>query len=282
MRFLDIVWNDIDTGILQGWELLSSSEVLESLGIIFSLLFLVFLVAQIKKDNSLFDVVWGLGMMSMAGLLFLFQEHSFGLSVQSLLLLVVSVWALRLALHIGLRKIGKGEDPRYAKWRKEWGSFVVIRSFFQIYLLQFFLQFIVVSPVLAALMLPERPLWWLSWLGLTIWLFGFLFEVLADWQLSRFVKQKKAGQIMTAGLWKYSRHPNYFGEVTSWWGIFLLVMSTQLWPPFWLLLMIGPLTISFLILKVSGVPMLEKRYENNPEFERYKVHTNRFFPWFPH
>jgi steroid 5-alpha reductase family enzyme len=119
----------------------------------------------------------------------------------------------------------------------------------------------------------QNNIW--TWIGATIWLIGFLFETIGDAQLSIFKKSNK-NKIIESGLWKYTRHPNYFGEVLLWWGIWVmsLVNFQNLWG------IIGPLTIHYLILYVSGVPMLEKKYEGNPDFENYKKRTNRFLPWF--
>jgi steroid 5-alpha reductase family enzyme len=125
---------------------------------------------------------------------------------------------------------------------------------------------------------PNTNLNAVSYLGILVWIIGFVFESVGDLQLSKFIAlPENKGKIMTKGLWKYTRHPNYFGEVTQWWGIFLIVFTA----PLGLLAIVSPLTITFLILKVSGIPMLEKKYKDNPEFEMYKRVTNTFFPWFP-
>jgi steroid 5-alpha reductase family enzyme len=109
--------------------------------------------------------------------------------------------------------------------------------------------------------------------GVLVWLVGFYFEAVGDWQLKKFIKNpENKGKIMQSGLWAYSRHPNYFGEVTMWWGIWLLNFSQNWWT------VVGPMTITFLILKVSGVPLLEKKYEGNKEFEDYKKRTSIFLP----
>ncbi len=115
-------------------------------------------------------------------------------------------------------------------------------------------------------------------LGVLLWILGFCFEFVADWQLDRFIKNPdNRGKIMDQGLWRYSRHPNYFGEVTMWWGIYILALSV----PWGWLSIIGPLTISYIILFVSGVPMTERFMEDNPAFADYKRRTSAFIPWFP-
>ncbi|GIW69438.1 MAG: hypothetical protein KatS3mg101_0185 [Patescibacteria group bacterium] len=123
-----------------------------------------------------------------------------------------------------------------------------------------------------------QKLSFLNYIGLVVWIVGFFFESVGDLQLSKFLKDpKNAEKIMRDGLWKYTRHPNYFGEVAQWWGIFLAAYGA----PMWLLAVISPVTITWIILKISGIPLLEKKYENNEEFQEYKKVTNAFFPWFP-
>jgi steroid 5-alpha reductase family enzyme len=142
-------------------------------------------------------------------------------------------------------------------------------------MLQGGLLYLISLPVIR-IILAGRSAWtWLDGLGIIVWVIGFLFEVVGDYQLKSFLKNEaNRGKIMQQGLWKYTRHPNYFGEVTLWWGIYLVALST---PGGWMTI-IGPVTISFLILKVSGIPLLEKAYVNNPEFQEYARRTSAFFP----
>jgi steroid 5-alpha reductase family enzyme len=188
---------------------------------------------------------------------------------------LVTIWGIRLSWHIFLRNKNKMEDFRYLAWRNEWGKWFYIRSFFQVYMLQGLFLFVISSPIffINNTLEIQNNIW--TWIGATIWLIGFLFETIGDAQLSIFKKSNK-NKIIESGLWKYTRHPNYFGEVLLWWGIWVmsLVNFQNLWG------IIGPLTIHYLILYVSGVPMLEKKYEGNPDFENYKKRTNRFLPWF--
>ena len=177
------------------------------------------------------------------------------------------------------RKKGEGgEDFRYRQWREEWGETFVWRSFLQIFMLQGAVIFLVLSPVLLIFNAPGEGLGLLDVAGLLVWLFGFTFEALGDWQLLMFKKNpKNRGKIMQTGLWRYTRHPNYFGEATLWWGLFLIAVTV----PWGVLAITSPLLIDFLLLKVSGMPMLEAKYENNPEFASYKSRTNALFPWWP-
>jgi steroid 5-alpha reductase family enzyme len=232
-----------------------------------------FVAAQLKGRNDIADVAWGLGFI-LAAVVSLFYggvSSPRGLVVSALVLL----WGTRLALHIHARNRGKGEDPRYRQWREEWGRWFVLRSFLQVFMLQGLLLVVVATPVVFMNGSPATPLSWLDALGLLIWLTGFVFEAVGDWQLLRFIRNPaNKGKLMTSGLWRYSRHPNYFGEVTLWWGLWL--MSLNLPGGWWTV--VGPLTISFLILKVSGIPMLERHYEGRADFQAYKGRTSPFFP----
>jgi steroid 5-alpha reductase family enzyme len=232
-----------------------------------------FIAAQIRGRNDIADVAWGLGFILAAAVsLFAGGVHSpRGLLISALVL----IWGVRLALHIHNRNRGRGEDPRYRKWREEWGKWFVLRSFLQVFMLQGILLLIVAIPIVFANTSPTTPLGWLDLLGLAVWLYGFCFEAVGDWQLLMFIRNPdNKGKLMTSGLWRYTRHPNYFGEVTLWWGIWLMTLSL---PGGWLTV-VGPLTITFLILKVSGIPMLEKPYEDRADFQEYKRRTSAFFP----
>lgn len=232
-----------------------------------------FIAARIRGRNDIADVAWGLGFI-LAAAVSLLAGGIYplrGLLVSGLVL----VWGIRLALHIHSRNRGRGEDPRYRKWREEWGKWFVLRSFFQVFMLQGVLLVVVVMPVIFVNQATAAPLGWLDLLGLVIWLSGFYFEAVGDWQLLQFIRNPaNKGKLMTSGLWRYTRHPNYFGEVTLWWGLWLMVLAL---PGGWLTV-IGPLTITFLILKVSGIPMLEKHYEERADFQEYKRRTSAFFP----
>ncbi len=138
--------------------------------------------------------------------------------------------------------------------------------------------FIVAFPVLLVINQPGGELTWFDLLGTLIWLVGFSFEAVGDWQLLRFkANADNHGQIIQSGVWRYTRHPNYFGEAVLWWGIFLIALNS----PHGVIGIISPLLIGFLLLKVSGIPMLEAKYTGKPEFEDYKARTNGFFPWWP-
>lgn len=232
-----------------------------------------FMVACLLKRNDIADIAWGLGFVLMSWLAFSFSE----MSPRSVLVnLLVTIWGLRLSWHIARRNLRKPEDSRYAAWRATWKHFYV-RSYVQIFLLQGVFLYLILLPVLfihasapVSLQPPDA-------LGAVLWLIGFFFESVGDRQLKDFLNNPaNTGKIMDQGLWAYSRHPNYFGEVVQWWGIFLCAISV----PYGFFTIIGPLLITFLILFVSGVPMLEKKYAGRADFEVYKKRTSMFVPWF--
>lgn len=241
----------------------------------------LYIIASIKQRADIVDVGWGLGFVMIAILNFM-QAKSLN-SYQVLVSFFIIIWGLRLAGHVAMRGAGKPEDWRYRNWRKEWGKSYWWRSFLQIFMLQGLMMLIISLPVFVVFNPSNivEPIPWLVALGVGIWWFGFLFETISDYQLSKFIKlklsKKTKSRIITSGLWQYTRHPNYFGEVTMWWGIWLIVASLKLG---WLALL-SPVLITFLILYVSGLPMLEKRYKNDKEFQSYAKITSKFFPMPP-
>lgn len=235
-----------------------------------------FVVSLIKKRNDVADVAWGLGFVLMTWMSFVLSDNS---GTRGLLVgILVSIWGLRLAWHIHARNKGKAEDYRYLPWRKEWGKWFYIRSYFQVYILQGAFLFLIVMPVLLINKNTGVELGLLDAVGVAAWLIGFYFEAVGDAQLARFIKNPtNKGKLMQSGLWAYTRHPNYFGEVTQWWGLWLVALSVS---NGWFGI-IGPITITFLILKVSGIPMLERKMAENPEFAEYKRRVSVFIPMFP-
>lgn len=235
----------------------------------------VFIISLIKKDNSIVDVFWGIGfiLISVASL---FIGGSF-YDRQTLVSGMVVVWGIRLASHIYLRNLGRGEDFRYKKWRKEWRKFFAVRSFLQIYMFQGFLLFAISLPVTIVNANGNNALGFVDAVGYLVWLFGFLFEAVGDFQLLRFRKDPgNKEKILNRGLWKYSRHPNYFGEATLWWGIYLMAISV----PYGKFAIVSPILVTFLLLRVSGVKLLEKKYKGNLKYLAYKRRTSAFIPWF--
>jgi steroid 5-alpha reductase family enzyme len=236
----------------------------------------LFAAALFKKDNSIVDIAWGPGFVLVAALTLLIGKTFEARQV--LVTALVAAWGIRLGVHLYFRNRGRGEDFRYAKWRKEWGPWFMPRSFFQIFMLQGILMLIVSYGVVLVNSLPAPRLEALDILGAAVWVFGFVFETVGDAQLKAFKqKPESKGRIMRSGLWRYTRHPNYFGEAVMWWGIFIIDLSL---PRGWTGV-VSPVLITFLLLRVSGVTMLEKNYAGNSEFRAYASRTNAFFPCFP-
>ena len=247
-----------------------------SMASIFLYMTFLFLLALIKKDNSIVDVGWGIGFILVWAVTFFLEPG--GTARQLLAGGLVMTWGVRLAAHIFVRNKGRGEDFRYARWRREWGKGFLPRSFVQVFMLQGLFLLLIAYPVILINLSLERTLGPLDAIGLLIWLSGFAFEAVGDAQLRRFKREPEhKGRIMTRGLWRLTRHPNYFGESVMWWGIFIIALSTERgWTG-----VVGPLVITFLLTRVSGVPMLELKYRGNPEFEEYARKTSAFFPWSP-
>ncbi len=244
----------------------------EVFGILFFLGLLSFFVSIILRDNGIADIAWGCGFILICW--YLFFKYDF-LMPQLLLLFAVTLWGGRLAVRIALRKrLRSGEDARYAKWRKEWGKWFILRSYFQIYLLQPFLLLINASVLILFLSVNHIEINLISYLGAGLWFFGFIFEIIGDYQLDQFYKKKSSTKFLASGLWRYTRHPNYFGEVVLWWGIYLFAAPTV----GWMESLPSPVIISFLILFVSGIPLAEERKANDPDYIEYKKRTSVFIP----
>lgn len=233
---------------------------------------LLFLFSIYKKDNSIVDIFWWCGFFIVSYYTF----FRFGiLSLTTIITLsLITLWSFRIVIYIASKKKhAQGEDPRYAKWRLQWKYFYT-RSFFQIYLLQALLLLWVALPIFVILFSHrDANIYILLW-GSVIALCGLVFETIADIQLSNFIKTKKPWEIYTSWLYRYSRHPNYFWESLFWLGISTISLSFHFIWILWFLL------ITFLLLFVSGIPLLEKRYESNTAYQQYKKHTSIFIPWF--
>ena len=252
------------------------SDALTTVGLaVFLYMNVWFLLALLLKDNSIVNVAWGGAFILIALITYPWGQN---LLRPFIVTLLVIIWAGRLSLHILLRRRGKGEDFRYAAWRREWGRWVVPRSFFQIFMLQGAIALVVASGVIVINLRSGPWLTWLDLLGVLLWAKGFFFQAVGDMQLQWFKSDPaNRGRIMTRGLWKYTRHPNYFGEVLMWWGIYIIALGA---PGGWITI-IAPLTITLLLLKVSGVPMLEQGMAGRPGWDDYARRTSPFLPWWP-
>ncbi len=251
--------------------------LLEQIAFIFSVIgvfvTVLFILSLILKRNDIADVAWGTGIFIVSLVSYLSGAQG---ELSLILTVLAGLWGMRLTLRIYFRNKKKTEDFRYKKWREDWGKWFYLRSFLQVYLLQGLLMVAVgYSFVHVSVFGDSSALSFISIGGVLVWLVGYFFETVGDWQLDKFIANKPAsGEILSSGLWKYTRHPNYFGEVTMWWGVWIMIASL----PLSYIALISPLMITFLILKVSGIPMLEKSFADNQNFQEYKKHTSAFFP----
>jgi steroid 5-alpha reductase family enzyme len=243
---------------------------------VFVVMVAAFVVARLKRNFGLVDIAWGLGFIVVAAALYARRPGLY--PAKALIMAAVLVWGLRLAGHLFRRNWGRPEDFRYAQMRRKWGRAAPVKGFFFIFMLQGLLMLVVSLPVTVAFAGLARPLGALDVAGAIVFAAGFLFEAVGDAQLAAHVRNPaNKGRLMTRGLWSATRHPNYFGEATLWWGIGLMAVSSARG---WIALA-GPLVITLLLVFVSGVPLLEKKYAGRPDWEEYKARTPMFVPWFP-
>lgn len=247
---------------------------------------IVFFLAQAIKNNSIVDVFWGIGFILISFFLQSkeneFVESQYFYQAKHLVNFFVFIWGFRLALYILIRNLGKTEDWRYQNFRKIWRKHNIpewLGAYVQVFLLQGVLMFMVAIPIIYTNS-SNHSINLLTISGAILWLIGFLFEAVGDYQLSEFKKNPdNKGKIMRYGLWKYTRHPNYFGEIVMWWGIG--IMSVNISSYFSIIIcLISPVTITWLLTKISGVPMLENKYKNDMEYQEYIKSTPAFFPKF--
>lgn len=243
------------------------------LGVLLLFYSFLFTIGMLKKNHGIVDIGWGLGFVLLAWTSLLSHSH---LSNENMLLtLLITLWGGRLAYHIWERHRGKPEDFRYQNMRKKWGNHPVIGAILQVYLLQMLLMVVIAIPFLYANNMRSLEVTLLYGVGLFIWIVGFYFESSSDASLRRFKQNpQNKGKIMTGGLYRYSRHPNYFGEALMWWGIFLMTLQG----PWAVVGIISPITITYLLRYVSGVPLLEAHYKDNKLYQAYAEKTSIFIP----
>lgn len=252
------------------------SVFLTTLLVTASLMLAVWAVSLVRKDASIVDIFWGLGFVGIAMTCFLATDGY--LARRVLITVLTAIWGVRLSLYILWRNSGKGEDFRYLAMRARHGKRFPIVSLYTVFALQGLLMWIISLPLQVAEFSSEpAKLTWLDWVGAAVWMIGFLFESIGDFQLARFkAKSSNKGKVMDRGLWRYTRHPNYFGDALLWWGFFLIALST----PSGLWTVISPLIMTGLLMKVSGVALLERTLvKTKPEYRDYVQRTNAFFPW---
>jgi steroid 5-alpha reductase family enzyme len=238
---------------------------------------LVWLLSLARRDASIVDPFWGSGFAIVA---LTASWLNFPPSARTTLLVALTaVWGLRLSLFLLWRNWGHGEDRRYQVMRDHHGQRFWWVSLFTVFMLQAVILWFVSLPIQVTASQDEtNPLHWLDGLGVLIWTIGFTFEAVGDWQLARFkADPANAERVMDRGLWRFTRHPNYFGDFCIWWGLYLIAAAGGAW---WTLL--SPLAMSFLLLKVSGVTLLEKTItDRRPDYANYQARTNAFFPGSP-
>ncbi|MGW7415469.1 DUF1295 domain-containing protein [Streptomyces sp. NPDC054863] len=260
-------WADWAAGL--GWAALAALAVM----------LVTFVLAVRIGMHRIVDVAWGVGFAAVAAVSYAVSGGSAGDDGRRLLVLALTcVWGVRLALHIGWRGRGHGEDPRYeAMLAKAPDGRRNLYAFRMVYLLQGGLVWLVSLPVQMGMYVPGAPTW-VAWAGCALWAVGLFFETVGDWQLARFkADPANQGMIMDRGLWSLTRHPNYFGDFCVWWGIFLVAAGSAAAA----VSVVGPLVMSFLLIGGSGKRLLERSMAKRPGFAEYAQRTNGFFPWVP-
>ena len=246
--------------------------------VIFTIVTLLWLWSVIIKNVSIVDIFWGFGFVVVNSLYFI---ESGDTNTRKLLLLVlVTVWGMRLTIFLGFRNIGKGEDFRYQEFRRKFGpERYWWFSYFQVFLLQGALIILISLPLLGVhAKVQSNSFNALDCIAILVWLIGFIFEAVGDFQLARFKNNpKNKGKVLNTGLWKYTRHPNYFGDSAIWCAYALFSIAAG---SYWQI--IGSILMVLLIIKVSGVVLLEKTLKDTkPQYKEYIEKTSSFFPWFP-
>jgi steroid 5-alpha reductase family enzyme len=239
---------------------------------------ILWIASVFLKNVSIVDLFWGLGFVVTGAYYFLNTQ---GPEPRKILLIVlITLWGLRLSLYLAWRNIGKGEDFRYGQFRKHYGeSRYWWISFFQTFLLQGILMWLISAPLLGSQFYgSDIPLSIFDYLGLFLWFTGFCFETIGDLQLAHFkANPANKGKVMSTGLWRYTRHPNYFGDAAVWWGFGFFCVAAGSYLP-----VLGSVLMTALIIKVSGVALLEKSLKDKkPEYKEYIDKTSAFIPWFP-
>jgi len=245
--------------------------------VILGLMTILWFVSLVLKNSSIVDIFWGTGFVIANWIYFILSPDGF-LVRKTLIGILVTIWGLHLSLHILWRNWGKPEDYRYQVWRKEAGPRWWWQSYLQVFLLQGILMWIISAPLLSAQRSPKPShLILFDILGSAVWLIGFFFESVGDLQLVRFkANPMNKGLVMDQGLWRYTRHPNYFGDSVQWWGYYLIAILTGGW---WAIF--SPTLMTILLLRVSGVALLEKNMNARPGYQEYIRKTSAFIPWFP-
>jgi steroid 5-alpha reductase family enzyme len=236
------------------------------------LMLVTWVVSVVVNDASIVDIIWGFGFVVATWAAFIAAPETTDRGL--LVAILVTIWGLRLSLYLGWRNIGKGEDKRYQQMRKKNPDSFWITSLYKVFGLQAVLMWVVVVPAVVS-QASEGTLFWLDYVGAGFWLVGLFFETVGDIQLARFkARPDSKGKVMDQGLWRYTRHPNYFGDFCVWWGIYLVAAAGGFW---WTVF--SPIVMTALLMRYSGAGLLEKTItRRRPGYEEYMARTNAFFP----
>ena len=238
------------------------------------LMLTTWIISVVINDASIVDIIWGFGFVVATGAAYLASPVDSVTDRQLLVMVLVGVWGLRLTIYLAWRNLGKGEDRRYQAMRRKSPDSFWIVSLYKVFALQAILMWVVAVPPVVAMTL-DGPIWWLDWLAVGLWAIGMFFETVGDIQLARFKgRPDSKGKVLDRGLWRYTRHPNYFGDFCVWWGIYLVAAAGGAW---WSIF--SPLVMSTLLIRYSGVGLLEKTItRRRPEYAEYIERTNAFIP----
>ncbi len=251
--------------------------------VIAAMMFGIWIVSVPLKNASIVDLFWAAGFVLVASVLWVRLPPSgsgaFARPSESLLPLLTGLWGLRYSLHLWTRNIGHGEDKRYVAMRDRRRESFWWKSLFIVFLLQGTVMWVVSLPLQLGIT-AARPGWNLAhFVGLLLWSVGLFFEAVGDWQLSHFrANPNNKGRVLDTGLWSWTRHPNYFGDSCLWWGLFLIAAAhgEHLWTA------IGPLTMTYFLMRISGVTLLEQTLiQERPGYAEYVQRTSAFLPWPP-
>lgn len=236
-----------------------------------------FIVALITKLYSIIDSCWGSGFIVVALTTWYYGKGVLWGSGFIISLMIV-IWGGRLTFYLTRRLSRTGEDRRYKEFMARWKRWIPLQAFLKVFLLQGIILLVMSYPVIRVNGLGGRTfeLGVFGLAGLAVFTVGLLWEAVSDYQLAQFLKNRKPGEIMCTGLWRYSRHPNYFGEILVWWGIALFAFGTS----YDYVVFLSPILISVSLKWITGVPLIEKKYEQNAHYQSYKMRTRCIIPWF--
>jgi steroid 5-alpha reductase family enzyme len=246
--------------------------------VIMIMMAILWIISVIIKNVSIVDLFWGFGFVVVSSFYFLKSDGNDTRKI--LIMALVALWGFRLSVYLAWRNIGKGEDFRYKEFRKKYGEkrYWWI-SFFQTFLLQGILMWLISAPLLGAQFYgPDKTIGIFDYIGIFFWITGILFEAGGDFQLAIFkANPANKGKVLDTGFWHYTRHPNYFGDSAVWWGYGFFCLAAGSWLP-----VLGSILMTLMIIKVSGVFLLEKSLkEQKPQYKEYIERTSVFLPWFP-